>query len=99
MSWSKDPVPLTPRKLGASLRTGTSADGEALLEVALDRVEADPLLAHRVAFPHGHGVVLEGVEVDREAERRADLVLPPVAPADRAGIVEVDVPALPQRRG
>ena len=51
----------------------------------------------RVALAHRHGLVVEGVEVDRDAERRADLVLAPVAAADRAGVVELDVPALPQR--
>src|SRR3954449_2510573 len=82
-----------------AMKRRLSADGEAILEVALDRVEADPLLAHRVPLAHGHRVVLEGVEVDGEAERRADLVLTPVPPADRPGVVEVDVPAHAQRRG
>src|SRR3954449_12609878 len=76
-----------------------SAAGEAGGEVAGDGVQADALLAHRVALPHGHRVVLERVEVDRQAERRADLVLPAVAAADGAGVVEVDVPALPQLGG
>ena len=39
------------------------------------------------------------VEVDRHAERGADLVLAAVAAADRAGVVEVRVPPLAQRRG
>jgi hypothetical protein len=45
----------------------------------------DPLLRHRVALAHRHRLVLEGVEVDRDAVRRADLVLAavarPIAPA------------------
>ena len=44
-------------------------------------------------------MVLERVEVDGDAERRADLVLAAVPAADRAGIVEVDVPALAQLDG
>ena len=40
----------------------------------------------------------EGVEVDGDAVRGADLVLPPVPAADRAGVVEVGVPPLAQRR-
>ncbi len=49
-----------------------------------DLVEADALLGHGVALAHGDRAVLQGVEVDRHAERGADLVLPAVAPPDRA---------------
>ena len=62
------------------------------MEVALDLVEADPLLRHRVAGPDGHRPVLERGEVDGDAVRRTDLVLAAVAAADGAGVVEVDVP-------
>src|SRR5947209_2067153 len=75
-----------------------SAGGEAVEHPALDLVETDPLLRHRVAVADRHRVVLERLEVDRDAVRRPDLVLPPVAPADRARIVEVDVPPPPQQR-
>ena len=71
-----------------------SAAEQALGEVAAHLVQRDPLLVHRVALAHGDGVVVEGVEVDGDAVRRADLVLAPVAAADRAGVVEVDVPAV-----
>src|SRR3712207_8679478 len=86
---------------GCALRPRTpaevdgSADGQAGLEVGLDLVQPDALLAHRVALADGHRGVGEGVEVDGEAERRADLVLPPAPAPARAGVVEVDVPALP----
>ena len=62
---------------------------------------AHPLLLHRVALADRDGVVLEGVEVDGDAVRRADLVLAAVAAADRAGVVELDVPAAAaaRRRG
>src|SRR6476620_9888196 len=75
-----------------------SAAGQACGEVGLDLVERDPLLAHRVALAHRDGVVLEGVEVDGDAERGTDLVLAAVAAADGAGVVELDVPVLAQRR-
>ena len=57
------------------------------------------LLGHGVALANRHGVVVERVEVDRDAERGADLVLTTVTLADRLGVVEVDVPVLPQLGG
>jgi hypothetical protein len=57
---------------------------------------SDPLLRHRVALADGHRLVLERLEVDGDAVRRADLVLAAVAAADRAGVVEVDVPLAAQ---
>src|SRR6476469_2914085 len=89
--------PGTPRAPG--LTAATSAADEAAGEPALDLVEGDALLAHRVALADRHGVVLEGVEVDGDAERSAELVLAVVAAADRAGVVEVDVPVLAQLGG
>src|SRR3954470_10657728 len=73
-----------------------SAAEQSLGEPARHGVEPHALLGHRVALPDRDRLVVEGVEVDGDAERRADLVLAPVAPADRAGVVELDVPALPQ---
>ena len=90
-------VALRRRCAGSDQR---SAAEQARREVALDLVERHPLLRHRVALAHRHGLVVERVEVDRDAERRADLVLAAVATADRAGVVEVDVPvagAAPRR--
>src|SRR5690242_1858883 len=72
--------------------------GKAVEQETLDLVERDPLLLHRVAVTNGDRVVLQRVEVDGDAVRRADLVLPPVPPADRAGVVEVGVPAQAQGR-
>src|SRR5437763_753234 len=68
------------------------AGGKALQEVALDVVEAYPLLLHGVAGADGDRVVVEGLEVDGDAVRRTDLVLSPVAAADRTGVVELHVP-------
>src|SRR4029077_2822782 len=74
------------------------AGAEALGYGGLDGVEADPLLLHGVAVPDRDGLVLQGVEIDGDAVRGADLVLPPVPAADRAGVVEVGVPPLAQGR-
>ena len=43
--------------------------------------------------------ILERVEVHGHTERRTDLILPAVAPPDRARVVEFDVPALTQLGG
>src|SRR6266545_7492417 len=67
---------------------------QALSEVADETVDGDAVLAHGVSLPDGHLAVLERVEVHGYAERRADLVLASVPPADRAGVVVV---AHPQR--
>src|SRR3954463_5957554 len=75
-----------------------SAGGEAVEEPGLDLWQGDALLRHRVAVADRHGVVLERLEVERDAVRRPDLVLPAVAPADRTRVVEVDVPPLPEQR-
>src|SRR6478609_482231 len=78
---------------------GRSAAEQLLREVGADAVETDPLLAHRVALADRDGVVVEGLEVDRHAERRADLVLAAVAATDGTGVVELDVPVLAQLGG
>ncbi len=61
------------------LGAGGSAADEALSQVALDALERDALLGHRVALAHGDGPVLGRVEVVGQAEGRADLVLAAVA--------------------
>src|SRR5688572_16412786 len=67
---------------------------QAVAEVADQIGDRDALLLHGVAVADRDGLVLERVEVDRDAERRPDLVLAAVAPPDRAGVVVVDRPAL-----
>jgi hypothetical protein len=47
----------------------------------------------------GHRAVVEGVEVEGDAQRRADLVLAPVALADRLGDVELEHELAAQRVG
>ena len=64
----------------------------------LDLIDGDTDLLHAVALADGDavvgrdavGLVADGVEVERDAVRRADLVLAAVALADRAGLVVVD---------
>src|SRR5262245_15922985 len=73
-------------------RTRPNTRSQALREEALEAVDREPLLPHRVALPDRDLRVVERVEVDRHAERRPDLVLAPVPPADRAGVVEVARP-------
>ena len=59
-------------------------------------------LSHGVAvanryFAIGGGlVVADGLDVDRDTERRADFVLAAVEPADRRGVVVHRMPALAQ---
>ena len=53
--------------------------------------------AQRVAIAQRHRAVLEALVVDREAERRADLVLAAVALADRAAVVVLGLHARAQR--
>src|SRR4051812_21395268 len=52
-------------------------------------VDLDPRLVEGVAVAQRDGVVLERLVVDRDAPRRADLVLAAVALADRAAAVEL----------
>src|SRR3990172_5385645 len=47
--------------------------------------DGHPHLLHAVPLPDGHRLVLQRLEVDGDAERRARLVLAPGAPADALG--------------
>ena len=85
-----------PRRRLAAPERRVSGALQPLREVGVQALERHALLRHRVAVAHGDGAVVERVEVDRDAERRADLVLAAVAAADRAGVVEVDVPLAAQ---
>ena len=69
-----------------------SAAGQTRREVGLHLVQRHPVLRHRVPLADRDRLVVEGLEVDSEAVRRADLVLAAVAAADGSGVVEVDVP-------
>src|SRR5690349_15698223 len=50
-------------------------------------VGRDALLLERVAIPNRDRPILHRLPIDRNAIRRADLILTPVAPADRARLV------------
>ena len=63
---------------------------QAVEQVLARPRDRDPLLRERVALADRDRVVLERLLVDRERERRADLVLAPVAPADLAAVVVLD---------
>src|SRR5690242_6625551 len=96
---TRPPVPRRARKRGPPSAGAASAAEQAGGEVALDLVQGDALLLHRVALADGDRVVVQGVEVDGDAERRTDLVLAAVAAADGTGVVELDVPVLPEVGG
>src|SRR4029077_329812 len=60
---------------------------ERLSERGHELLDRHAYLAHRVALADRHGAIVDRLEVDRHAERRADLVLTAVAPADRLRLV------------
>ena len=71
-----------------------SAAEKSAAKVFLNLVNADTLLSHGVTLTHRHGVILERIEVDGDAERGTDLILPAVALANSLGIIEVNIPML-----
>src|SRR5436309_13928374 len=85
------------RRAGPSCSSATScacgrrgrrtSSREALLQVVDELVDGDAVLGQGVAVAHGHGPVLEGLEVDGDAVRRPRLVLAPVATADGLRLV------------
>ena len=60
---------------------------EAIEDQPLHAFDRHPLLGHRVAIAHGDRAVLERIDVDGDAPRRADLVLAPVELADGGRVV------------
>src|SRR3990172_8380428 len=101
---SRPPPTRPPRPRVA--RSPPPCSRKPFVEVGDEVLDRQALLGHRVALAPRHLSVLERVEVNRDAERRADLVLAPVPAADRAGVVEVahplrphEVEHLPRRRG
>ena len=73
------------RRLGFFL----GSEPKLLREIIRDRIDRDAFLIERVAVANGHGVVREGVAVDREAERATGFVHAGVALADRLLGVEL----------
>src|SRR2546430_3083082 len=67
-------------------------------QAVYDGLDRHALLVHRVALADRHLTVGQRVEVHCDAERRPDLVLAPVAPADvAAGLVVLGAEAGPQQ--
>src|SRR5215210_1171873 len=64
---------------------------QTLVQETAHIADRHPDLLERVAVAHGHGVVLERLVIDGDRPGRADLVLAPVAPADRAARVDLDL--------
>src|SRR4051794_27229130 len=86
------------------MRTAEPASGKSLravrhapLELVRELGDRHALLRERVAVAQRDGLVLGRLVVDRDRERRPDLVLAPVAPADRAAVVVLGAHALAQR--
>src|SRR5690242_7555355 len=71
--------------------------GHARRELRDEPVFGNPDLAHRVAITQRDRAVLHGVVIDRDAERRPDLVLAAIAAADRTGLVVVDREVVAER--
>ena len=67
---------------------------DVFFDVSFNLVDRHSDLFHGVAVADGHGVVFLSVEIDGNAERRADFVLAAVAFAAAAGLVVVDVEVL-----
>src|SRR3990170_2229733 len=65
---------------------------QPFLQIVGEPRDRPPILSHRAPPPHGPPPVLERVEVDRDAEWSAHLILSPVAAPDRPGVVEVAHP-------
>src|SRR5205807_2110275 len=68
--------------------TALARSGAELLAKGGDEIgDRDTDLRHGIAFPDRHGLILERLEVHRDAERRPDLVLAAIAAADRLRLV------------
>src|SRR5439155_49110 len=75
------------RAVAASARPRRSGAGKALPESGHELSDGNADLCHRVALADRHLTIVERREVHGHAERRADLVLAPVAAADRLRLV------------
>src|SRR5699024_8177316 len=54
-------------------------------------------LRRAVALADRHSMIIERIEVDRDAVRRADLFLSTVTLTDGTGVVEIHIPVFTQR--
>src|SRR5689334_12798498 len=74
----------------------TPSRRESLGDHVAHCVGRDPLLLERVAIPNRDRAILHRLSIDCNAIRRADLILTPVAPADRTRFVVEHRKAAPQ---
>src|SRR3954447_21179881 len=88
-SWMRTASPASGKSLNRR--------GDAALQHVRQLVDRDPLLLQRVAVAQRDRAVLDRLVIDRDRVRRADLVLAPVAPADRAAVVVLGAHPPPQR--
>ena len=62
--------------------------GQPFFQISFQRIDGDAILQHRVAMADGHLLIFERLVIDRDAERRADFILPRIALSDIAAVVE-----------
>src|SRR5689334_8308606 len=60
---------------------------DAFADVGGQVGHGDADLLHGIAVPDGDGLILQRLEIDRDAKRRADLILPAIEFADAGGVV------------
>src|SRR5687768_5696448 len=75
------------RRVAASPALTRHSFGDALPDVVGDAIQGHALLLQRVPIPDCCRIAAGRVTVDRDAERRSDLVLAAVPAPDRAGLV------------
>src|SRR5699024_4874480 len=80
-------LPARPRNLTIRDRAGrasvlSSATDQARCQVGLELVDCDTFLRRAVALADRHSMIIERIEVDRDAVRRADLFLSTVTLTD-----------------
>src|SRR2546423_1045884 len=84
----------TPSACGASGRR--SGEAELLPERGHELLDLHPDLGHVVAVADRDRLICQGIEIDGHAQRRTDLVLAPVPPADGLGLVVRRLEVRPQ---
>ena len=62
-----------------------------ILKVSLQLPDRNPHLFHGIPIPYRNGLILLGVEIVCDAERRANLILPPVTLPDSPPVVKLAV--------
>src|SRR3989338_6300840 len=84
------------RPFGSRLSTGAGILlAEFLFKVTYNLCNLHPVLLHTIPIPHRHGFVFQALKINRQAIRRADLVLPAVTPANALRSVVFDDETLP----